>query len=80
MEQEYLALYRLSHNKYLVEKTTDPTKSFQRHIDGIGGPYTQIYLPYVILDIIPVNSKDEFNQLVNTYIQQYGKTNVFIND
>jgi uncharacterized Fe-S cluster-containing radical SAM superfamily enzyme len=58
MAQEYLALYCLSHDKYLVEKTTDPTKSFQRHVDGIGGPYTQKYMPYVILDIIPINSKE----------------------
>ena len=72
-------MYCLSHDKYLVEKTTDPIKSFQRHVDGIGGPYTQIYMLYVILDTIPVNSKDEIDELVNMYIQQYGKTNIFFN-
>ncbi len=76
MEQIYLALFCLAHDKYLVEKTTNPEKAFQRHVDGVGGTYTQVHTPYCIMDKTPINTQEDIDKIIDMYKKFYGENNI----
>jgi len=73
---EYIILCELAHDKYLVEKTSNPDKSFQRHVDGMGGMFTQLHIPFMIIEKTIVNTQDEINLLIENYRKTYGQNNV----
>jgi hypothetical protein len=75
-----ICLYKLSKEFYYVEKTDDPSDSFQRHIDGMGGPTTQLYRPIMIVEITKIDTKKEFDELITKYNIQYGYINLIIDN
>jgi len=79
MNQYYIALYALEHNKYLCEKTTNTTESYQCHVNGFGGLITQIHTPCGIINSISVNTQQEIDELVKLYTNTYGTENIWFN-
>ena len=75
----FIAVYSLDCDKYYIEKTSAPATSFQRHLDGIGGNYTQYYLPKMIIEIMNIKEDNDVNILVEKYKNKYGINNIFIN-
>ena len=71
-----LCIYKLYHDKYYIEKTTDPQNSFQRHVDGIGSHWTRLYSPIMIIDSINIDSDDDIKNVINNYKLEYGSKNI----
>jgi predicted GIY-YIG superfamily endonuclease len=74
-----ICLYELSHEKYYVEITTDPEASFQRHIDGVGGPVTQFNTPICIIETREFSTNEEMYNIINSYRMKYGSLNLIEN-
>ena len=72
-----LCIYKLQHDKYYIEKTTDLINSFQRHVDGIGSHWTRLYLPIMIIESIEIEKYDDIQQIINKYKLKYGSNNIF---
>lgn len=70
----YIYILQLESNKYYIGKTTNPSFCIQTHLNGI--PWTQLYKPIGICDII--SNCDEYDEDKYTikYMKEYGINNV----
>ena len=73
---ESLYVLQLSGGKYYVGKTTDVLKRFEQHNSGNGSAWTKLYAPVKILEVKPITSPHDENNVTKDYMKKYGISNV----
>jgi len=74
MEQLYVL--KLEGNRYYVGKTSDVAKRVKEHATGNGAGYTKLYKPTQVLEVRPMKSPQDENNLTREYMTKYGVNNV----
>ena len=73
---ESLYVLQLASGKYYVGKTADVAKRFEQHKTGSGSAWTKVYTPVKIVEVRPVASPHDENNLTKDYMKKYGIGNV----
>lgn len=73
---ESLYVLQLSSGKYYVGKTADVMKRFEQHKSGNGSAWTKLYAPVKILEVKPITSPHDENNVTKDYMKKYGINNV----
>jgi len=74
MEQVYVL--ELAGGRYYVGKTTDVVKRVEEHKSGNGAGYTKLYKPKKLIEVRPMKSDHDENNLTREYMSKYGVDNV----
>jgi predicted GIY-YIG superfamily endonuclease len=70
MEQVYVL--QLEGGRYYIGKTTDVEKRVKEHKSGNGAGYTSLYKPKKIVEVRPMKSDQDENNLTREYMAKYG--------
>jgi predicted GIY-YIG superfamily endonuclease len=73
---ESLYVLQLADDKYYVGKSADVTKRFGQHKNGSGAAWTKVYSPIKILEVKPITSPHDENNVTKDYMKKYGIGNV----
>jgi predicted GIY-YIG superfamily endonuclease len=74
MEQLYVL--KLEGDRYYVGKSSDVAKRVKEHATGNGAGYTKLYKPTQVLEVRPMKSPQDENNLTREYMTKYGVNNV----
>jgi predicted GIY-YIG superfamily endonuclease len=74
MEQVYVL--ELAGGRYYIGKTTDVVKRVKEHASGKGAGYTKLYKPKKLIEVRPMKSEQDENNLTREYMSKYGVDNV----
>jgi predicted GIY-YIG superfamily endonuclease len=74
MEQVYVL--KLEGDRYYVGKSSDVAKRVKEHATGKGAGYTKLYKPTQVLEVRPLKTPQDENNLTREYMTKYGVNNV----
>ena len=74
MEQVYVL--KLEGDRYYVGKSSDVAKRVKEHATGKGAGYTKLYKPTQVVEVRPMKSEQDENNLTREYMTKYGVNNV----
>lgn len=72
----YIYILELEDNKYYVGKTNEPEFRLEKHFDGNGSSWTQIYKPIKVLDIIKDCDNYDEDKYTIKFMSEHGINNV----
>jgi predicted GIY-YIG superfamily endonuclease len=73
---ESIYVLQLANGKYYVGKTADVFKRFEQHKGGKGSAWTKVYSPIKILEVRPLTTPHDENNITKDYMKKYGIGNV----
>ena len=73
---EYIYILKLEKHKYYIGKTTNVSKRYNDHMNGIGSGWTKKYKPIKILDCFQNTSNFDEDKYVKIYMAKYCIENV----
>jgi predicted GIY-YIG superfamily endonuclease len=73
---ESLYVLQLANGKYYVGKSADVMKRFEQHTNGSGSAWTKVYSPIKILEVKPIATPHDENNVTKDYMKKYGIGNV----
>ena len=70
MESVYVL--KLEKSKWYIGKTDDIIKCYQQHVERLVCEWTSLYSPISLVELRPLTSDDDVNNLIKHYMKMYG--------